>query len=686
MAQKNKIIICLYGIVFFLLFNGSNPAIAQFDVNDIINEVDTIQNPHKKASSFLFLAEYYMQDQPDSAIGFANRALDIAVEQQDSSCIGDAYKILGVSYAGKIHCEESETFFLTGLSFLTSSKDSAGYFADQGAAYTQCGKFSQAEKCQAIAKDIFIRIDDKNNLARLITNIGVMQSRNANYYKASQSYLEALHIFEEMEDAESIAVIYQNMGEVMALQKNYDKAVGYFNSAITGFEKQKRFPSMAGVYLNLGQIYIELEQWDVAKHYLNKSYVIDTTYKLIHFESIALKLLGVTYLKVNKLESAEKLIEAAYQIQQENEYFTLIGETSTVLAEVYFEQGKYNKSLNLLASAEKLAVQQSDDNLTARILYLKSLVLAKLRHYDDAYETLAQFSILNDSLFNLERSNAIMNLDLAYQTEKKEKQIDELRYNDLLQQEQLKRGKTQVYLLMVSLTLVILVGAILFFYRRRRRQNENKKREQQFLQGRFEAEEKSKDKIAQELHDDIGGRLIGIILQLQSSKTQNETELKLLQDVYNNVRRLSHRLDEPLFTDMSLQEKVRNYLSELKEFTPFACQFIDDIDISWKEIDQSQELQRNIYRIVQELTTNTIKFAEATEVEIQLMNEPQKLIMIYEDNGVGIKPVEGNSKLKFNTIRKRVEMFGGDLEVNSREGEGLFVMISIPLKTSHANS
>jgi len=276
-----------------------------------------------------------------------------------------------------------------------------------------------------------------------------------------------------------------------------------------------------------------------------------------------------------------------------------------------------------------------------------------------------------------------MNLELAYQTEKKEKQIDELRYNDLLQQEQLKRGNTQVYLLVVSLALVILIGGILFFYRKRRRQNENKKREQQFLQGRFEAEEKAKDKIARELHDDIGGRLIGIILQLQSSKQKHQAELKLLQDVYNNVRRLSHRLDEPLFTELTLQEKVKNYLSELKEFTTFTCQFIDDLNIDWKRVDQSQELQRNIYRIVQELTTNTIKFAKATEVEIQMMNDLHKFVMIYEDNGIGIKAQEGKNKLQFNTIRKRVEMFGGDFEVNSQEGGGLFVIVNIPIKTNN---
>lgn len=85
---------------------------AQYNIHEIKNRTDTISDFHKKASSLLFLAEYYMQDQPDSSISYANQALEIALNINDSLCICDAYKCLSISYAGKMDCSQSETFFL----------------------------------------------------------------------------------------------------------------------------------------------------------------------------------------------------------------------------------------------------------------------------------------------------------------------------------------------------------------------------------------------------------------------------------------------------------------------------------------------------------------------------------------------------------------------------------------------
>lgn len=91
-------------------------------------------------------------------------------------------------------------------------------------------------------------------------------------------------------------------------------------------------------------------------------------------------------------------------------------------------------------------------------------------------------------------------------------------------------------------------------------------------------------------------------------------------------------------------------------------------------------MQRNIYRIVQELTTNTIKYAGATTVEIQLLQESNTFILIYEDNGVGMTSEKIENNDGFNTIHKRVDMFGGACEITSSQGEGVFVKISMPYK------
>lgn len=653
---------------------------SQNDIENLLISIDTIQSPSKKASSLLYFSEYYAQEQPEKSMGLAKQALDISLELQDSALICDSYKFLGITHAVNSNCDQVDGYSKLGISYAKDASDSASFLADLGAAYVMCGNLQQAEKYHRIAKNLYIRIDDQNNLARLLINMGVMHSRNSHYYQASSTYLEALDICMVNNDDESIAVIYQNMGEVMALQEQHDKAVGYYTSSINKFEELGRVRSMAGVYLNLGQTYIDLEEWDIAKFYLNKSYVIDTTYQLLHFESIALKLLGITYLKIDKLESARKLIDAAVYLQEQNNYFTLIPETKTILAEVYFAKKDFAKTLEILNEAEPLARQFNNNELLPKILLLKSKVLGELHQYHTAYSLLKQSNRLSDSIFNLEKTKSIMNLELAYQTEIKEKQIDELKYNESLQKEQLKSKSTQVYLLIVSMILLFFVLMSLLLYWRRRQQIKNQKLEQNFLQARFEAEEKAKDEIARELHDDIGGQMIGMILQLQSSKSLNESELIQLQNIYKGVRRLSHSLDEPIFDQISLQEKIRNYLSELKAHVNFSIHFTDDFNIPWSKVKGHQELQRNIYRIVQELISNTIKHAHATEVEIQIMNQAKSFVLLYEDNGIGMSKSEMNDNLNFNTIKKRLEMFGGKFETDHEPSKGFFIMMSIPMK------
>lgn len=661
--------------VFVFLPQLSN---AQRSIQDLLNKLDSIQDSTKKASSLLFLSEYYLQSETEKSLDYAKQALIISEQLKDSTLICNAYRFLSIGEAQDFNCAESAALFRKGIQFANTSKDSAAFLSDMGAVFTICGNLQLARKCQTTAKELFLKIGDKGNLALLLVNMGVTYVRNSLYYQASSSYLEALALCQELNDEESIAVIYQNMGEVMALQEQYDKAVGYYTSSLNKFDELGKVRSMAGVYLNIGQIYIELEQWDVAKIYLNKSYVIDTTYNLENYESTALKQLGITYLRINKLKSAHELVRAALYIQNKNGYSTLIPETKSVFAEIYYQMDDLPKALELLKEAEKGAEKIGDDQLLSKVLLLQSTILGDINKYDEAYAKLQESTILSDSIFNLEKARSIMNLELAYQTEIKEKQIDELKYNDSLQQEQLKNKSIQVYLLIVSIILLFFFLLSMWVYWRKRRQIDNQKRERKFLQGRFEAEEKAKDEIARELHDDIGGQMIGMILQLQSTNKLKDKEIQQLQDIYQDVRRLSHSLDEPLFVEIKLQEKIRNYLSELKSQVKFESSFIDDFKEKWNHIEGSQELQRNIYRIIQELLTNTIKHAKATEVEIQLINESKSIVLMYEDNGKGMTSDDLDNNLNFNTIKKRLEMFDGHFEVNSQMDSGFLVIINIP--------
>ncbi len=672
---KQKII--TQAITTVILLMGVFSGYSQIDIKKLKTETDTCSDLREKTNKQIQITNYFIKNSPQEATEYAEHALDNSLVLKDSTIILIAYKSLIISFSGANGCKKVEEYYPFGFTYARSKTDSAKYYTDMGIVFTKCGNLREAERNFNYGKLLYSQLNDKTSLSILHTNMGLMFSKNGKYYQASSNYLNALQISEELNDKESIASTYQNMGEVMALQKQYDKAVGYYNSALNIYQEIDSEPDLAAVYLNLGQIYIEQKQFDVAKHYLNKSYVIDTTYNLFHLESLALKQLGLTYLRNNQYESARQLVTAALYLQNRNNYTNLVPETSTLLAEIYLSQKKYDKALVILNQTEKIAKESGNTNLLGKIFLIKSSLLSLTNKHRQAYQYLKSSNKITDSIFNIEQSKSIMNLELAYQTEKKEKQIDELKFNDILRQEQLKNKTVQIYLLIVSTILIVIILISILIMWRRRHIRDSEQREKQFLQDSFAAEERAKDEIAHELHDDIGGQMIGMILQMQSYNTIPEEEIGRFQKIYQDLRRLSHSLNEPIFDQISLQEKIKNYLSELKEHAPFSCNFIDDFEYDWVKIVGAQSLQRNLYRMIQELITNTIKHAKATEVDIQLMNEESNLILIFEDNGIGFNDT---NKQNLATIRKRVKLFEGQLEINNQDTNGTFILIKIPLR------
>ena len=91
-------------------------------------------------------------------------------------------------------------------------------------------------------------------------------------------------------------------------------------------------------------------------------------------------------------------------------------------------------------------------------------------------------------------------------------------------------------------------------------------------------------------------------------------------------------------------------------------------------------LELTIFRIVQELITNVIKHAEATEASIHITNHEESLNIIVEDNGKGFntKNITKKSGMGIHSIDKRIENLGGNVTIESELNKGTTVIIDIP--------
>jgi signal transduction histidine kinase len=230
--------------------------------------------------------------------------------------------------------------------------------------------------------------------------------------------------------------------------------------------------------------------------------------------------------------------------------------------------------------------------------------------------------------------------------------------------------------------IIILSFALIYshnFHRQKHQQLSAAITQQQLEFGKqlLQTQEDEQKRIAQDLHDELGGNLAAIKMTLQSFQLpqgQSQLMLKLIDDASANARNISHNLMPPEFEKTKLDDLLGNYYQRLN--TEGNTRFHFHSSGSDHHFSKPDELM--IYRVIMELTNNIVKHAQASEATIQLVYYEKHLELVAEDNGKGLsnKNVEG---IGLKNIRSRVNYLGGAIHIDSGP-HGTTVMINIPYK------
>lgn len=210
-------------------------------------------------------------------------------------------------------------------------------------------------------------------------------------------------------------------------------------------------------------------------------------------------------------------------------------------------------------------------------------------------------------------------------------------------------------LAMFIMALSIIVFAVLYQQKMRRKKQEMIQMElnykNEMVQATLDAKELEQRRIAIELHDDIGSSLTALKLSFASLPIDDE-ERKLLnegvQDTINKVRSLSNRLLPTILEELGLVPAVKslvNTLSNQISNVHFSVIAVNDP----KHDSQTREVSLAVYRILQELVNNILKYAAATVIEITLEQNEEGIRLSVVDNGKGFVPTK-EDKLKSQSL------------------------------------
>jgi signal transduction histidine kinase len=245
------------------------------------------------------------------------------------------------------------------------------------------------------------------------------------------------------------------------------------------------------------------------------------------------------------------------------------------------------------------------------------------------------------------------------------------------------------------LTLAVGIILFVFFYQRKLLKRKVAFQEiedllnQQELKNAYallEGQEQERKRVSKELHDNLGSLLVTANLSLDSfpkeglepeklNKLQKLDEL--LQKAADETRKISHSLDSGLLKHFGLQASLKDLASTLDELTNLKTHF--EIQLSGT---LSNEINTQLYRIVQELVNNTLKHAQAKNIRLEIFELKNEYInVIYEDDGLGFDLQDEQLKkgIGIQNIDNRVSKLNGKITLDTAPNKGLAVIIEIPL-------
>ena len=398
------------------------------------------------------------------------------------------------------------------------------------------------------------------------------------------------------------------------------------------------------------------------------------------------------YLK--DLPKAISLYKSKLAIAQKLNDVAEIHYTHNKLGEIYYNLNKYDIAVDYLKKANDGAKKDAIQQIVLSSSKLLSEIYYKQNKSDSAYRSLSSSIAIRDSL-NTEKNLAQLNfLENGYQTAKKEKTIAQLKLSNI--EKELAANKRNKLLLIVIISSLALLIILILLYRSSRQkqiiadkdsalkgeQIKFLERQQQVvsLQSMVNGQETERNRIAQDLHDGLGGLFSTIKMQLSTLKHEEkylesnelfQKSYKLVDMASVEVRRIAHNMMPEVLIKIGLVPAIQELCNSVN-----AGKLLNvSVQAYGMEERLNPSTEMMLFRIIQELLNNIIKHANATVVIIQFNREAERLSVTVEDNGRGFDLKGNNTNAGLQSVKNRVDYLQGKLSIDSEHEVGTTVLM-----------
>ncbi|MFN3693568.1 MAG: ATP-binding protein, partial [Ignavibacterium sp.] len=480
--------------------------------------------------------------------------------------------------------------------------------------------------------------------------------------------IEAINIFDKLGMLQELCEEYGELGYQMK-RNNLLKANEYMQKAISLAEENKvPMFHISKLYDNYGVIKEMMEQYDSAFSYYRKALKIKEQFKDSIGIPYSLNKIAVLYASLKNFDKAYEYLYLSDKIRaKEKGEFGRI-ENLSLHADFLSMENKIDEAINkyeeVLRSAQQI-------NYTYLVLYsLQNLsdLYTKKNDFQNAFLKAQMYYNLKDSIDNVDVKSRIAQLEIAYQTEQKNKLLAESQY-------QLKSREQQLLFAIVTVLLLTLIFIGVYKYQSLKKKRDLAEFEYKSKLQTAELEKKLSDeklKLSRELHDNIGSQLTFIISSLDNIAYKipeiniseklgfiKDFSRNALDDLRNTIWAMKHQegnLEELGLKTNQLISKVNGSLESVTIETDFHI-------IKNHSLNSSQML--NLFRIIQEAIQNSIKHSGADIIKIIITSSDDGFSIIIRDNGKGFNINEITNGNGLLNMKRRCEESGGRFSISS---------------------
>lgn len=554
------------------------------------------------------------------------------------------------------------------------------------------------------------------------------QSDSANYYFSKALKLSRDYSFKNIE-----VMCVNNLGMFHWNRSEFDEALRYFFDALkmNDIDEDEKGRS---VYLNnIGLIYQEMNLNEKALEYHKEAFEIRKKYSLEKEQVASLNNIGINLKDLGKYNEAIQTYKEGLVIAESSnnliDYYRLLDN----LANLYNETGDVNLAINYyLKALDKPEGYEADQkgelvtysNLTSlyneinqprnALAYANKgfRILEKFPHFEgvsadlnlhaaESYYMLRdfkkarthtkQFITVKDSIFSERNAQAVADLEVKYDTEKKEKEILKQRA-DLAEKElTIQKKNYQMYGLLGLALIFGLIGYL--FYNQQKLKNNQLQKENELKDALIKIEtqnrlQEQRLRISRDLHDNIGAQLTFIISSIDNLKYGFDIKDKKLNEKLNKISAFTSEtiyelrdtiwaMNKNEITFEDLQTRISNYIDKAHVYDGnIKFSFVVEESVNQQKTLTSIE-GMNIHRIIQEAIHNSLKHASATEIKVLISELQDQLKITISDNGKGFQTEKVSKGSGLNNMSKRAKNIGGELVLLSEENKGTQVILKV---------